>query len=395
MPSSTSSSDPPPPPRHGRHALSPGLRLTASDRPGVAQPVPERDIPDRPWRTIALIVFTLLIIGTALWEWRMRALELHPGDLGDNVSAWAEQRRRIDHEPVAAVIIGDSRILFDTDLDRFEQLTGIRPLQLALPGTNGRPVLEDLAADTNFKGIAIVGMADTSYFREQVGWLKQALDLGHFESPSKRASFMIDRQLENHLAFLETEYRLSKLVARIDPNWRPGAEGPYNDVWKLGETLDGRQTYMWPRIEHDEPLRTHARAVWDQFKGPPITPAVIAMTIARTHVAVDKIRARGGEVLFVRPPSSPDFRANEEQRLPKARGWDALLAASHAAGAHIDEMPQAQGLDIPEGSHLSRACATIFTDAYVRLLATRSPRLPLKAGAPPPLSARDCVGKRA
>ncbi len=35
-------------------AARPGLRLTASDRPGVAQPVPERDIPTRPWGPITL-----------------------------------------------------------------------------------------------------------------------------------------------------------------------------------------------------------------------------------------------------------------------------------------------------------------------------------------------------
>ena len=40
MPSSTSSSE----------------RLTAADRPGVAQPVPERPVPARPWGPIALSV---------------------------------------------------------------------------------------------------------------------------------------------------------------------------------------------------------------------------------------------------------------------------------------------------------------------------------------------------
>ena len=33
-------------------ALPAGLRLTASDRPGEAQPVPVRDIPQQPWGRI-------------------------------------------------------------------------------------------------------------------------------------------------------------------------------------------------------------------------------------------------------------------------------------------------------------------------------------------------------
>jgi hypothetical protein len=64
-----------------RQALPSGLRPTAADRPGIAQPVPERDIPQQPWRTMALIVTVLVILFTSLWEWRMRTLELIPGIL--------------------------------------------------------------------------------------------------------------------------------------------------------------------------------------------------------------------------------------------------------------------------------------------------------------------------
>ena len=49
------------------HALPSGLRLTAADRPGMAQPVPERDIPDQPWRAMTLTVLVLLGVLTSLW----------------------------------------------------------------------------------------------------------------------------------------------------------------------------------------------------------------------------------------------------------------------------------------------------------------------------------------
>jgi hypothetical protein len=67
-----------------RYALPSGLRLTAADRPGIAQPVPERDIPDQPWRAMALIVMVLVILLTSLWEWRMRTLARPSQNKGSN-----------------------------------------------------------------------------------------------------------------------------------------------------------------------------------------------------------------------------------------------------------------------------------------------------------------------
>jgi hypothetical protein len=51
----------------------------------------------------------------------------------------------------------------------------------------------------------------------------------------------------------------------------------------------------------------------------------------------------------------------------------------------------AQNLTLPEESHLSRACATVFTDAYTRALAQRTLLLHLRPDAPPALSTHDCV----
>ena len=107
-----------------------------------------------------LVAVTLL---TGAWEWNARTnLGLHAGDIDDSPQAWAEARRAADHAPVA--IVGDSRILFDTDQERFQAMTGVRPMQVAHVGTDARALLEHFANDPNFHGLLIVGMADTMYF---------------------------------------------------------------------------------------------------------------------------------------------------------------------------------------------------------------------------------------
>ena len=379
---------------HGTHlgALPAGLRKTAADRPGQAQPVPTRDIPAREWAKMGTVAFLMVALLLSLWEWQARTrIGLRAGDIDDSPQAWAEQRRLADFAPVT--IVGDSRILFDTDLDRFQKLTGIRPIQTAIVGTNARALLASYANDPGFHGLLIVGLADLSYFRPEGVGLGQSYLKGFDKNdkPSQLSGLWIDRLLQRYVAFLDSDYRLSKLAIRFDHGMRGGAYGPYDDVWKISETYDRRQYAMWDRIETDPYLRGHARHAWNVFKGPPLPPAIANKVIANSAEAVRRIRARGGDVIFIRPPSAPELRSIEEGRLPRKMGWDALVAGTRTRAIHADDLPQAQKLNIPEWSHLSRKCATVFTDAYVRRLVQLTPRLKLKADAPPPLSRADCV----
>jgi hypothetical protein len=376
-------------------ALPPGLRQTASNRPGQAQPVPTRDIPAQPWVKIGISVLCAVTLLTSAWEWNARTnLGLHAGDIDDSAQAWAEQRRLADAAPVA--IVGDSRILFDTDLGRFQELTGVRPIQTSIVGTSARALLENYANDPKFHGLLIVGLADLSYFRPVgVGlggpYLK---NFGKNGKPSQLTGLWIDRFLQRYFAFLDSDYRLSHMAERLDHGLRKGTDSPYEEVWKISETFDHRQYVMWDQIETNSYLRAHARHAWNGFKGPKIPPAIAAAVVARSAEAVRRIRARGGDVIFIRPPSALQLRINEDPELPKAIGWNALLAGTKAKGIHADDLPQAQNLVIPEWSHLSRKCATVFTDVYVRRLVQLTTRLKLRADAPPPLSRADCVPQR-
>jgi hypothetical protein len=145
----------------------------------------------------------------------------------------------VDKRNVPVAIIGDSRILFDSDLDRAAQLTSVRPLQLAIAGGSGVPILENLADDPHFKGLAIVGTAETAYFDTQYAAVRsqKAVELSRWESPSKRGSFLIQRVISYRLAMLDDDYQLSTLVFRLDSDWRPGVKGPQDEVWKAQKLI--------------------------------------------------------------------------------------------------------------------------------------------------------------
>src|SRR5262245_36824776 len=122
------------------------IRLTAADRPGVAQPVPVRDIPERPWGTMLAFALGLSAILMAGWEWHWRGYGSEGGSFRNSDGLWARERR---HASAGGrdqlVLVGSSRLFFDLRLPTWERLSGQRPVQLALEGTSALPVLEDLA----------------------------------------------------------------------------------------------------------------------------------------------------------------------------------------------------------------------------------------------------------
>lgn len=334
-----------------------------------------RQVPAVRWGAIGWLVLVIVVAAVAAWELKMRSLGLRAGDLDDSKWHWAVERRKLesgDHDGI--VIIGSSRILFDTDLDVWEELTGRRPLQLALVGTNPRPVLIRLAQETEFNGLVVVGVTPDLYFLDSFSYIPQyegMLDFWQKESPSERVGHQIGLALSQHLAFLDEAYRLAPLIERIDIPDRPGLRRPYLDVWKLAEHSADRQTRMWPRLVTDQGLRDHARLVWGPFNGQGSEAKSVERAIEESRVAAETIRARGGDVVFVRAPSAGLYLEHEQLGWPRASTWGRLLAETGAFGIHFEDYPEMQGLEVPEWSHLSAASATRFTRAYVGILRER------------------------
>lgn len=338
-----------------------------------------RRVPRGRWTATVVATIALTLMALAGWEAKMRSLGLAAGDLDDSNDQWAVARRSLatgSENKVA--IVGDSRIWFDTDLAVWQELTGTRPVQLAVEGTNGRYFLADLAADDRFRGLAVVGLADMLFFSMREGLRFGALERGRTQSPPQRWGVALHEELSRHVAFLDQTYTPQRLFRTMNLPSRPRVISPAMMPWKLSETYDARQTFMWPRVITDLPLRDATRNTWMglvNFALPPVTPEILDRVIADAVRDVQKIRARGGEVVFVRPPSEGALLAAERKRLSKTDGWDRLIRETGAVGVHWEEHAAMQGLDVPEWSHLTRESATRFTRAYVEVLLREVPWL--------------------
>ena len=347
------------------------IRVTSVHEQDV---VTEREIPAARLPAIGWLVLVLVIAATAAWEWRMRALGLIAGDLDDSKSAWSVERRKVatgDHDGV--VIIGGSRILFDTNLDVWQEMTGRRPVQLALPGMSGQRFLRDLAVNSRFDGLVLIDVTPAQVFREGPGHpeFEGVLDYWEDEGPAKRAGHLIGQFLSRHLAFLDNQYSLTELIDQLEIQNRGQIAGPYLRPWKLSENFEDRQYVLWREIETNERLREHAIRVWTGRARPPPEEALIARVCADVRESVALIRARGGEVVFIRPPSAGAYYEREQATLPRAKTWDRLLREADVFGIHFEDYPEMQGLELPELSHLTREDAARFTRAYVGVLRER------------------------
>ncbi len=352
------------------------VRLTASNRPGVAQPVPERDIPDHPWPKIFLAAVILFLVLLACWEGYWRNYGVTPAYANSNDS-WAAQRRRIDNgEGKALVLIGSSRVLFDVQLPVWEKITGERPIQLALEGTSAALLMEDLAADPNFTGRLMVGVTPDLFF-SGFAFRGEAVSYFHKQSLSQRSGHWLSQHfIEPYFAFYDPDYALNTVLKRQTWPDRPGRHARMS-VRKLSLSDADRSTHMWPKVENDPVYRDMARSIWAQnFTGPPPpamdTPEkaqkVVAKQIERAVTALDKLRARGVQVVFVRLPSSGDYYAFEQKAIPRAFTWDVLLQKTQAPGIHFEDYPQLQGYTLPEWSHIAPGEVDKFTAALVPLV---------------------------
>jgi len=344
-------------------------RETASDRPGVAQPVPVRPVPKQPWATIAIgaLVLSALLLGG--WEWYWRDFGATPG-IRNSDGLWAIQRRRIDNgEGDATVITASSRLFFDLQLDVWETLDGRRPIQLAWEGTTPVPFLEDLAADPKFTGRLLVGVAPELFF-SGFAYRGKALKYARDESPAQRAGQWLSMNfVEPYLAFDEFDYALGTVLKRQAWPERPGKPN-HLDVRKLAVTEADRNTHLWSKVENDPQYKALMRQIWEQdFVPSPDDPPAEEMAkerdvqIDRAVKAIATLRARGVQVLLIREPSTGPYLEYDNRLFPRASSWDVLVAKSGVPGIHFEDYPQLQGLELPEWSHLAHADAKRFTAA--------------------------------
>ena len=338
-----------------------------------------RPIPARPWRGITVIVALIVMAAAAAWELHVRSIGYSP-TLNDTDDLWVQTRRAV--KPESVVIIGESRPLFDLDLDELEKGLGKRPVQLAIAGSCAYPMLANLADDESFHGTIICSVVPGMFLAPGgplIETSEKALKRHRNQTLAQRASHHLGMFLEEHVAFLKQEdLTLAILLQKLPIPNRPNALVPPTFPPYFQSVDRERRMRMTESCAQPGELQTRIQQIWLPLFTPPPPPSyvpreaflknmgkAIEARFGDTAKAVEKFRARGGKIVFVRFPNSGELRALEDHLNPRARDWERLLKDTNAPGIYFEDYPELASFTCPEWSHLSAGDSVEFSKRLV------------------------------
>src|SRR5437870_12443105 len=346
----------------------------------------ERPIPQIPWRGMTVVVVLAVIGAASAWELYCRSIGYGP-TLDDNEDLWTITRQRV--KPESIVIIGDSRGWYDLDLDELQRGLGNRPVQLAMGGGCGYPVLADLANDKTFHGTIICSFVPWLFFAPPgtppMERGEKAVRRSYTQTPAQRASQYLAFPLEEHVAFLkQEELTLDDLLKRLPIPNRPGALVPPRLPPYFGTIDYERRARMIEACARPgSELAQRIQQIWIPLFTPPPPPSyipkeqfmakigeAIGNRFRDITIVVEKIRSRGGKIVFVRFPHSGGLMELEDRETPRAKTWDPLLKMTGAPGIYYSDFPELAGFNCPEWSHLSDGDSVEFSKRLILHLRT-------------------------
>lgn len=324
----------------------------------------------------AILAVVIVLAFFISWELYLRGKGIKP-DYDDSPELWADTRAKV-YEPSdkATVFIGSSRIKYDLDIPTWDSLTHTHAIQLAMVGSTPRPLLADLADDPKFKGKLVVDITEILFFSDLPYFQvrpSEGIDYYKKRTPAQKVSFVLDKPLESKLVFLNSEFfSINGMLDHLLIKDRDGVYPFLNFPLEFEPTMADRQNKMTDSFVADTNLQKQVEAVWAMIGKAPLPPPITGKPLddflQSVKADVDKIKARGGDVVFVRTPSNPPMFLGEIKGYPRKLYWDRILSTTGCKGIYFADYPATANLKCTEWSHLSPQNAVAYTKALVDIM---------------------------
>ncbi|MBU2527416.1 MAG: hypothetical protein KKC03_12540 [Bacteroidetes bacterium] len=326
-----------------------------------------------------IIAVIISVISITSWELFWRSQGKYP-TLNDDKSLWAMHRADVETASKDDyIILGSSRAYFDIQVKAFEKATGKKPIQLSSTGSSPLPSFHDIVENTNFNGTIIMGVTPGLFFSttfpEASPWKRIQMKVDYFQKRTyaQRINYALSIPLQQNLVFMSADEEewaddidlkaLLKQIQIVKRTQVPTMPPFYN----FGDVDIDRNMSMTHRTAIDTAFANTVIKVW-RFYGGITPPPDKKTTITFFMKDLDKFKARGGNLILVRFPSSGGVRAGENKAFPRAEFWDDLVKQTNLKSYHFEDYESLKNLKCPEESHLSAADAQYFTSEILTIM---------------------------
>jgi hypothetical protein len=330
-----------------------------------------------------ITAFIISLMCITAWELYWRSQGYYP-DMDDDKYLWAKTRAKVDKATENDVVLtGSSRVLFNIQVDKWDALTGVKPIQLANPGATPLPTFHDIVENTDFKGTVIVGVTPPLFFSttfEQAPPWNRASSKSEFyknRTYAQRLNYVLSIPFQKSLAFVSNDeeawaddINLKALLKTIDLPDRTG-KPKFPPFYRFQDIDISRNVRMKERMVTDTAFANTVKKVWKAFmtSEPKPPPPDKEGTTAFFLKDLEKFKARGGTAILLRSPSDGFFEDLESKVFPREAFWDELVQKADIPAYHYQDYDSLKDFKTIEWSHLSANDADEFTESFLEILA--------------------------
>ena len=318
------------------------------------------------WMASWLVALVLVVGSLMAWEVFWRSHDFVPS-VNDDAGLWAIARKRANAlGPDAVVLVGSSRMQMDIHREAFAEVTGWKPaVQLAAVRGTSVPVLRSLAEDPDFRGSVICEVNPVLFFA-RTPRIDQVLQdyVASYESftiakeVEQRLRMLLQRSLVTRLPSLAPEKIWAAIQSKKLP--KPGYNAVVTpDRYRYGDY----QKFQNLRAANFSNARLAGQARPKRYMG-----GTLDKRMRTIEKMVEQIRERGGQVVFIHLPTTLHIREKEQQWFTREKWWHVFARKTSALTIHYEDYPQLARFRPPDGEHLGKGAAVLFSRRFGELL---------------------------
>jgi hypothetical protein len=288
--------------------------------------------------------------------------------ISDDQKLWCVERDRVGIGEKEIALIGSSRMLCDISMPTIiSLLPSYKVVNLAVDGACPNDILDDLAHDSSFRGIVICDITEECILFGSEGPLS-VKSFVRFRDRVYNLNIKINRKISTYLqskfTVCDPYLSLTKVVGELLLS-RKSRSPRY---WTINTDRSHSMDYTALNIEK---YRAKRLSLYEKNLAelkPAININAFMKQVTAMEKNVQKIKSRGGNVVFFYMPMTDEHWELCSQVFPMNEYWDLFTKFTSAVSMHFIHIPEMARLKCPDTSHLDLKDTPEFTKALVKEL---------------------------